>query len=42
VLVPTPRYSLRRDQLGSLISALDQLLVRSPGDDALCDREHFL
>jgi hypothetical protein len=42
VLVPTPRYSLRRDQLGALITALDQLLVRSPGDDAFCDREHFL
>src|SRR6266699_3840759 len=34
VLVPTGKYSLRRDQLGSLITALDQLLVRSPAGDA--------
>jgi predicted nuclease of predicted toxin-antitoxin system len=42
VLVPASRYSLRRDQLGALIAALGQLLARSPADDALCDREHFL
>jgi predicted nuclease of predicted toxin-antitoxin system len=42
VLVPTYKYSFQRDQLGALIAALDQLLVGSPADDALCDREHFL
>jgi predicted nuclease of predicted toxin-antitoxin system len=42
VLVPTGKYSLRRDQLGSLITALDQLLVQSPADDALRDTEYFL
>ena len=42
VLVPTPTYSLRRDRLGPLITALHELLVQSPADDALWDREHFL
>jgi hypothetical protein len=42
VLVPTGRYSLRRDQLGPLVAALDRLLARSPADDALRDVEHFL
>ena len=42
VLVPTGKYSLRRDQLGPLITALDELLVREPSDDALCNTEQFL
>lgn len=42
VLVATGRYSLRRDHLGSLITALDELLVQSPTDDALRDMELFL
>ena len=42
VLVPTGKYSLRRDQLGQLVAALDQLLARSPAEDALRDVEYFL
>ena len=42
ILVPTSRYSLRRDRLGTIVAALDQLLTRLPEDSALCDREHFL
>jgi predicted nuclease of predicted toxin-antitoxin system len=42
VLVPAGRYSLRRDRLGPLVAALDQLLARRPAGDALCDTEHFL
>ena len=42
VFVPTDKYGLRRNQLGALITALDQLLVQLPADDALQDREHFL
>jgi hypothetical protein len=42
VLVPTPKYSLRRDRLGPLITALHELLVQSPADNSLEDREHFL
>ncbi len=42
VFVPTGKYGLRRDQLGSLITALDQLLVQLPANEALQDREHFL
>jgi predicted nuclease of predicted toxin-antitoxin system len=42
VLVPTGKYSLRRDQLGQLVTALDQLLARLTTDDALRDTEYFL
>lgn len=42
VLVPTNRYSLARDRLGPLIAALDSLLARMPGEDALCNTEYFL
>ena len=42
VYVPSGKYGLRRDQLGSLITALHELLVQSPADDSMCDREHFL
>jgi hypothetical protein len=42
VLVPTSRYSLARDQLGPLITALDHLLVQLPTEDALRDTEYFL
>jgi predicted nuclease of predicted toxin-antitoxin system len=42
VLVPTSKYSLRLDQLGPLITALDKLLVQWTTDDALRDTEHFL
>jgi predicted nuclease of predicted toxin-antitoxin system len=42
VLVTTGKYSLRRDSLGPLVSALDRLLLRSPATDALQDVEHFI
>jgi predicted nuclease of predicted toxin-antitoxin system len=42
VLVPTGKYSLRRDKLGPLVAALDQLLMVSPAVDALQDVEYFL
>jgi predicted nuclease of predicted toxin-antitoxin system len=42
VLVPTGKYSLKRDSLGALVIALDRLLTRLPAEDALCDTEHFL
>ncbi len=42
VLVPTLRYSLKRDRLGPLVTELDKLLARLPADDALAGREHFL
>lgn len=42
VFVPTGKYALRRDQLGSLITALDELLVQLSAEDALRDREYFL
>lgn len=42
VMVPMGKYSQRRDQLGPLITALDQLLVKLPTDDALRDTEYFL
>lgn len=42
VLVPTGKYSLRRDDLGPVITALDELLDRLPAEDALRDVEHFL
>jgi hypothetical protein len=42
VFVPTPKYSLGRDQPGPVITALHELLVQSPADNALEDREHFL
>lgn len=42
VLIATGKYSLRRDQVGPLVVALDQLLGRSPATDALRDVEHFL
>ncbi len=42
VLVPTGKYSLRRDQLGPLVIALNELLVQLPADDALRDMEYFL
>src|SRR5215472_8320991 len=42
VLVPTSRYSLARDQLGTLITALDRLLVQLATEDALRDTEYFL
>jgi len=42
VLVPTSKYSLARNQLGPLITALDNLLVQFPTEDALRDSEYFL
>ena len=42
VLVSTGKYSLRRDNPGPLVAALDRLLVQSPATDALLDIEHFL
>jgi predicted nuclease of predicted toxin-antitoxin system len=42
VLVPTSKYNLRRDQLGPLVSALNEFLASSPADDALQDVEYFL
>lgn len=42
VLVPTGKYRLRRDNFGLLITALDELLVQFPTEDALRDIEHFL
>ena len=42
VLITAGKYSLRRDALSPLVSALDRLLVRSPATDALRDVEHFL
>jgi len=42
VLVSTGKYSLRRDNAGPLVAALDKLLVQSPATDALQDVEHFL
>jgi predicted nuclease of predicted toxin-antitoxin system len=42
VYVSTGKYGLRRDQLGSLITALHELLVQLPAEDALRDREYFL
>jgi hypothetical protein len=42
VLVPTSKHSLRRDQLGPLILALDLLLVQLPSDEALRDTEYSL
>jgi predicted nuclease of predicted toxin-antitoxin system len=42
VFIPTGKYGLRRDQLGSLITVLDGLLVQLPADDAIRDREYFL
>jgi Domain of unknown function (DUF5615) len=42
VFVPTGKYGLKRDQLGSLITALDGLLVELSADGALRDREYFL
>ena len=42
VLVPTGKYSLRRETLGPLVAALDRLLTRSPAPDALRDAEYFL
>jgi Domain of unknown function (DUF5615) len=41
-IVFNPKYALKRDQLGSLITALDGLLVELSADDALRDREYFL
>ena len=40
--VPSGKYSLKRAQLGPLITALALLLCQMPGDDALRDREYFL
>ena len=42
VYIPTGKYGLRRDQLGSLITALDVLLNQLSAEDALRDREYFL
>jgi len=42
VLVPTGKYSLKRESLGALVTALDRLLTRLPADDGLCDTEQFL
>lgn len=42
LLVPTGKYSLKRESLGALVTALDRLLTRCPADDALCDTERFL
>ena len=42
VLLSTGKYSLRRDNPGPLVAALDRLLVQSPATDALQDVEHFL
>jgi Domain of unknown function (DUF5615) len=42
VLVPASKYSLAREQLGPLITALDNLLVQFPTGDALRDTEYFL
>jgi predicted nuclease of predicted toxin-antitoxin system len=42
VLVPTGKFGLRRDRLGSLIAALDELLTRFTDEDALRDTEYFL
>jgi predicted nuclease of predicted toxin-antitoxin system len=42
LLVPTGKYSLRKDALGAVITALDRLLARHPADDAMCDTESFL
>ena len=42
VLVSTGKYSLRRDNPGPLVAALDKLLAQSPATDALQDVEHFL
>ena len=42
VFVPTGKYGLRRDQLGSLITVLDRLLIQLSADDALRDREYFV
>ena len=41
VLMPAG-YSLRRNDLGPVITALDALLANNPGDDSLRDREWFL
>ena len=42
VLVPSRKYSLKRDHLGPIIGALDELLVKHGDDNDLCDREYFL
>ena len=42
VLVPTSKYSLARDELGPLITALDNLLAQFPTEAALRDTEYFL
>ena len=42
LLVPTGKYSLKRDQLGPLITALDHLLVQLPAEDAIRDTEYFI
>jgi Domain of unknown function (DUF5615) len=42
VFVPTNKYGLRRDQLGSLINVLDGLLVELSAEEALRDKEYFL
>lgn len=42
VLVPLGKYSLSRQDLGPLVSALHDLLSRHGTDDALCDMEYFL
>jgi predicted nuclease of predicted toxin-antitoxin system len=42
VYIATRKYSLRREQLGPLITALGEFLSRLPAEDALQDREYFL
>lgn len=42
ILVPSGRYSLARQRLGPLVTALDDLLTRLPAEDALQNAEHFL
>jgi hypothetical protein len=42
VLVPRGRYSLAREKLGPLVTALNMLLIQYSGDDALRGREYSL
>jgi hypothetical protein len=42
VLVPSGRYSFRRDRLGPLMAALEEFLAQRPAEGSLCDTEYFL
>ncbi len=42
IVLVSARYSLRRDDLRPVITALEALLASHPEDDALRDREWFL